>query len=105
LPILQIEHPVRDYDTWKAAFDSDPAGRSMGGVRRYEICRPVEDPTYVAVDLVFDNRDEAEAFKLGLEAVWRSPQAGRALGGAPKARIVDMVERMELPPGVVRAPR
>ena len=105
MPILQIEHPVRDYDTWKAAFDSDPAGRRMGGVRRYEIYRPVEDPSYVAVNLVFDNRDEAEAFKLGLEAVWRSPQAGRALGGAPKARIVEMVERMELPSVVVRALR
>jgi hypothetical protein len=25
--ILRIEHPVSDYDAWKAAFDSDPIGR------------------------------------------------------------------------------
>lgn len=92
MPILQIEHPVRDFETWKAAFDRDPAGRQAGGVRRYEIYRPVDDPNYIAVDLAFDSRDGAESFKLGLEALWRSPQAGPALGGTPRARIVDLVE-------------
>jgi hypothetical protein len=28
MPTLQIEHSVRDFDSWKAAFDSDPAGAS-----------------------------------------------------------------------------
>jgi hypothetical protein len=92
MPILQIEHRVRDYAAWKAAFDSDPAGRVSGGVRSYEVYRPVEDPAYIAVDLVFDTHDEAEAFKVGLEALWRSPQAQSALGGAPQARVVDVVE-------------
>jgi hypothetical protein len=92
VPILQIEHPIRDFETWKAAFDSDPVSRQVGGVRRYEIYRPVDDPNYIAVDLAFDSRGEAEAFKVGLEALWRSPQAGPALGGTPRARIVDIVE-------------
>ncbi len=90
--ILQIEHRVRDFETWKAAFDRDPAGRLAGGVRRYEIYRPVDDPRYIAVDLAFDSRAAAEAFKLGLEDLWRSPEAGPALGGTPTARIVDVVE-------------
>jgi hypothetical protein len=38
--ILRIEHPVPDYDTWKASFDSDPIGRERSGVRRYRILRP-----------------------------------------------------------------
>lgn len=92
MPVLQIEHAVRDFDTWKAAFDNDPARREAGGVRRYQIYRPVDDPNYIAVDLEFDSRGEAEAFKLGLEALWRSPQAAPALGGIPQARIVDTVE-------------
>jgi hypothetical protein len=92
MPILQIEHPVRDFATWKAAFDGDPAGREAGGVRHYEIYRPVDDPAFVAVDLAFDTRGEAEAFKAGLEELWRSPQAAPALGGAPRARIMDLVE-------------
>ncbi len=95
MPILQIEHRVRDFATWKAAFDSDPAGREAGGVRRYAIFRPVDDPAYVAVDLAFDTHGAAEMFKIGLEALWRSPQAQSALGGTPRARLVDLVESRE----------
>ncbi len=93
MSVLQIEHPVRDFAVWKKAFDSDPVSREAGGVRRYQIYRPVEDPNYIAVDLEFDTQGDAEAFKLGLEALWRSPQAAPALGGTPRARIVDVVER------------
>lgn len=95
MPIVQIEHPIRDFETWKAAFDRDPARRQASGVRRYQIFRPTDDPNYIAVDLEFDGRDEAEAFKLALEDVWRSPEAGAALGGTPRARIVDVVETRE----------
>jgi len=93
--VVQIEHAVRDYDAWKAAFDSDPAHREAAGVRRYQVVRPVDDPNYVAVELAFETLAEAESFKGVLEGVWRSPQALAALGGAPKARIVDIVEQRE----------
>ena len=92
MPVLQIEHPVRDFETWKAVFDGSQERRVVGRVRRYQVYRPIEDPNFVAVDLEFDSRAEAEAFKLGLEALWRSPQAAPLLGGAPRARIVDIVE-------------
>ncbi len=92
MTVVQIEHPVRDYETWKAAFDRDPVRREASGVRAYRIFRPVDDPRYIAVDLEFDDRPTAEAFKLALEELWRSPQAGPALGGSPRARIVDIVE-------------
>jgi hypothetical protein len=89
---VQIEHPVRDFETWKAAFDHDPVKREASGVRRYQIYRPIGDPNYIAVDLELDTRAEAEALKLALEQLWRSPQAVPALGGPPRARIVDVVE-------------
>jgi hypothetical protein len=89
---VQLEHPVRDFETWKAAFDRDPIHREASGVRGYQIYRPIDDPNYIAVDLEFDSRGEAEAFKLALEDLWRSPQAAPALGGTPRARVVDMVE-------------
>lgn len=95
MPIVKIEHPVKDYETWKAAFDRDPIGREASGVRRYRIFRPVDDPLYIAVDLEFDSLPEAEACQASLEALWRSPQAGPALGGTPQARIVDAVESYE----------
>ena len=92
MPVLQIEHPVRDFETWKAAFDGGQERREAGRVRRYQVYRPLDDPNYIAVDLEFDGRAEAEAFKLGIEELWRSPQAALVLGGTPRARIVDTVE-------------
>ena len=92
MPVLQIEHPVRDFETWKAAFDGSEERRVAGRVRGYQVYRPVDDTNDIAVDLEFDSRGEAEAFKLGLEALWRSAQAGPLLGGTPRARIVDIVE-------------
>jgi hypothetical protein len=67
--ILCIEHPVPDYDGWKAAFDSDPIGRERSGVRRYRVLRATDDPSYVMLELEFDTLSEAEAFKVALGGV------------------------------------
>ncbi len=93
MSIVQLEHPIRDFETWKAAFDRDPVQREASGVRRYQIYRPIDDPNFIAVDLEFDSRGEADAFKAALEQLWRSPQATPALGGPPRVRIVEMVEK------------
>jgi hypothetical protein len=61
--ILRIEHPVSDYDAWKAAFESHPIGREHSGVRRYRIMRTKDDPSHVMLDLEFDGLGEAEAVK------------------------------------------
>jgi hypothetical protein len=90
--IVQIEHLTTGYDGWKAAFDSDPVGRESGGVRRYRISRPVDEPDYVVVDLEFDDRDRAVAFQGALEQMWASPQAQQLLGGTPRSRVVETVE-------------
>lgn len=92
MPVVQIEHAIRDFETWKAAFDRDPVRREESGVRRYQIYRPIDDPNYIVVDLELDSRGQAEAFKLALEELWASPQAAPALGGTPRARIIDVVE-------------
>jgi hypothetical protein len=67
--ILRVEHPVADYDAWKAAFDSDPIGRERSGVRRYRIMRATDDPSHVMIDLEFDSLGEAEAVKVALGEV------------------------------------
>jgi hypothetical protein len=90
--IVQIEHATTGYDTWKRAFDSDPAGREQGGVRRYRIARPVDDPDYIVVDLEFDDRERAVAFRGALERMWATPQAQQVLGGTPQVRLVETVE-------------
>jgi hypothetical protein len=94
--LLQIEHAVRDYDAWKEAFDRDPVDRRGGGVRRYRILRPVDDPAYVAVDLEFDDADAAIAFRESLHRLWEGPVPRAAMVGAPSARIVRPVEIADL---------
>ncbi len=91
--ILHIEHQIRDFNTWKKAFESDPAGRERSGVRRYQILRPIEDPNYVIIDLGFERTKEAEAFLVKMREVWQSAAAAPALAGSPQTRIVEAVER------------
>jgi hypothetical protein len=94
MPILQIEHPVRDFAAWKEAFDRDPVGREQGGVRRYRVLRPVDDPNYVLVDLEFDSSKEAETFHGALRELWRRIEAEGLVQNA-QARIVEAVETKE----------
>jgi hypothetical protein len=94
MPILQIEHKVRDFDAWKDAFDSDPVGREQGGVQRYRIARLADDPNHVLIELEFDSQGEAERFRTGLQELWG--RVGDQLGlEGPHARIVDTVETKE----------
>jgi hypothetical protein len=88
--LLRIEHPIRDFDGWKRAFDSDPVGREKSGVRGYRVMRPLDDANYVMIDLEFDTAEEAEALLAALRVVW-----GRVEGEImmnPHARIVETVE-------------
>jgi len=87
MPTLRIEHPVRDYDAWRRAFDGDPAGRKAGGVRRFEVLRAVDDPNYVLIDLEFDSTTEAEAFLGRLRTIWSRVQGTLIVD--PRARIVE----------------
>jgi len=88
--MLRIEHPVPNYEGWKQAFDSDPVGREKSGVRRYQILRPIDNPSYVMIDLEFDTIDQAEALLAAMRVVW-----GRVEGKImmnPQAQIVEAME-------------
>jgi hypothetical protein len=89
--VLRIEHPVRDFDAWKQAFDSDPVGREQGGVRAYRVLRPADDPLYAAIDLEFGGASEAESFLSALHELWGRVDVVRD----PKARIFEVVESEE----------
>jgi hypothetical protein len=91
MAVLQIEHRVRDFDSWKAAFDSDPVGRERGGVRSYRIMHSARDPNLVLIELELDGVSEAEAFLERLRELWgRIVEEG--LIEAPTARIAEEVE-------------
>ena len=87
---LRIEHPVPDFDAWRAAFDNDPVGREQGGVRSYRVLRPIDDRSYVMIDLEFDGVSDAEAFLARLRELWARVE-GRVMEN-PRARIVETVE-------------
>ena len=93
---VRIEHPITSFERWKAAFDRDPVDRRGSGVRRYQILRPVDDPEFVMIDLDFATPTEATSFVHAMRRVWDSPQAAPALGGTPRATIVDTVEEVAL---------
>ena len=71
-----------------------PGGREQGGVRRYRVLRPTDDPNYIIVDLEFDTSDEAEAFRAALRDLWGRVGDDLGLDG-PRARIVEAVESKE----------
>jgi hypothetical protein len=94
--VLQIEHPVRDFDTWKGAFDRFSEKRQQSGVRRHQVLRPTEDPDYVVIELEFGSPNEAESFLAWLRReVWSSREAAPALMGDPQTRVVAVVEAKE----------
>jgi hypothetical protein len=88
---LLISHRVRDFDAWKAAFDSDPVGRAAGGVRSHRVSRQADDPSHVVIELELDTVAAAEAFAERLRALW--VEAGPRLGlESPTARVLETVE-------------
>ena len=92
--VLEIEHPVRDYDAWKKTFDGDPLNRKRSGVRRYRVLRSVDNPLNVIIWLEFDNLKEADATLAALRQLW-----GNVVGKiieTPRAHIVEVIESIEL---------
>jgi hypothetical protein len=94
--VLRIEYPIPDYGAWKAAFDRDLLDREGSGVSRYRVLRPTDDPSYVLIDLEFDEAERAEAYLAALRRqFYSSRDASPALGGGPRTRIVEVAETKE----------
>lgn len=91
MPTLHIEHAISDYRTWRAAFDRMASARETAGVRRHSVQQPIDDPSYIVVDLDFDTAAEAAAFLTFLKTtVWVSREDAPALVGAPRTRILQL---------------
>jgi hypothetical protein len=94
VPIVRIEHAVPAWESWKAAFDRDPADRKGSGVRRYQVLRAPREPNLVLIDLEFDTLEAADAFLTKMQGIWNGP--GKSVMQNPRARIVNVVESREL---------
>ena len=94
--VLQIEHPIRNFETWKSAFDRFSDKRRHSGVRRHQIFQPADDENYVVLDLEFESEGEAEAYLEWLRSeVWSSREASPALSGGPRTRIAKVMETQQ----------
>jgi hypothetical protein len=103
--VLQIEHPISDFSTWKASFDRFSDKRRHSGVRRHQIYQPSGDPNYVVLDLEFENEGEAEPFLGWLRReVWSTREASPALAGGPQTRIAKVMGYQEYRSTVAKAP-
>lgn len=87
---LSIEHAISDITTWRSAFDRFADARANAGVIGNRIRRPVDDPLHLIIDLEFETRERAEAFRQFLtNVVWSTPESSPALVGAPTARVLE----------------
>ena len=86
---LHIEHPITDYDTWRAAFDRMADVRRENGVMDERLAQPIDDPRYIVVDLEFDTSEHATSFLDFLQTrVWASTTSAPALAGRPRTAIL-----------------
>jgi hypothetical protein len=89
MPVLHIEHPITDINTWRDAFKQFAAVRRRAGVTSERVWQPHDDPQYIVVDLEFESASSAAAFRTFLrERVWSSPDASPGLAGSPRAVIL-----------------
>lgn len=89
---LHIEHAITDLASWREAFGRAADLRARHGVRGYDVRQPVDDPSFLVIDLTFDTPGAAEEFLVELEAIWRTPASSPALAGAPRTRILETVD-------------
>lgn len=88
---LRIENRVRDYGSWKVAFDKFDALRRDKGVLSYRITRAAHDPLRVFIDLDFDSATRAEDFREVLARIWRTPQSRDQLAAHAEPLLLDVV--------------
>src|SRR5579859_3837718 len=88
--LLHIEHSVANFETWKAAFDSDPVGRQRSGVHCYRVLRAVDNPNLAIIDLEFNSLNQAESLLAAMQQVWG--RVGGTLIQDPQWRMAEVIE-------------
>ena len=88
--VLQIEHEVFNFESWKEVFDNDLKGRQKAGVNQYEIFCLSNNPNYVILHLWFDYFDQAEVSMALLLNLWNADTSNHLKD--PQVRIFDMVD-------------
>lgn len=86
---LRIEHDIKDFALWRRAFDRFADARKQAGVRAHRVHQPIGDPSYIHIDLDFDDQASAERFLEFLRTkVWSDVDSAPALQGVPVTSIL-----------------
>ena len=86
--VLATRHSVRDYDVWKAVYDTMPP--TSQGALFARVNRAVDDPNVVAVVAGFSTVDAAHAFLSSEDLKAKMTEAG--VVGEPRFEIYEEVE-------------
>ena len=86
--VLSIKHKVRNYDSWKAVYDTFPP--TAAGAKFAHVSRSTTDPNDVLVVAGWNSLTDAQAFTA-------NPQLGQAMEkagvvGAPRFETYEQVE-------------
>ena len=89
MAIMVMNFEVDDYDTWKAMFDEDPAGRRESGATGYVVSRAVDNPNEAFVRVEFPSAELATTFRERLIASGVMERGGMRLKTGPTVAEVD----------------
>jgi hypothetical protein len=87
--IMVMNFEVDDYDTWKAMFDEDPAGRKQSGATGHVVSRAVDNPNEGFVRVDFPSVEQAKAFHERLIASGVLERSGMRLKAGPTVAEVE----------------
>jgi hypothetical protein len=88
--IMVMNFEVDDYETWKAMFDADPAGRVASGAVSHVVSRAVDNPNEGFIRVEFPTAEQAKAFREKLLASGVLEASGMRLKMGPTvAEVVD----------------
>jgi quinol monooxygenase YgiN len=62
MAFVRVQHKVRDYDTWKTAFDGFHATRKSAGEKSYHIWHTEDDPNDLSLLFEWENAESAHSF-------------------------------------------
>lgn len=93
LPAVIVRHEVKDFDTWKAAFDGHGQARALAGIIGHAVNRSVASPNVLVVYLQAESADALRAFASSPE-LRETMQAAGVVGAPDKTFVVsDAFER------------
>jgi hypothetical protein len=84
---LMVQHQVRDYATWRTAFDAHEPSRVGAGITNGRVYCKAEDPNNLVLLFDLDDVAKAKAWTEGEDL--KSAMQGAGVVGMPSVHFVD----------------